>query len=176
LPSDPDWAGGSLYVDERQSVVDATPEQLWSVIEGIGGDHGWYSWRLGWWARGVMDRVFGGPGLRRGRRDPNALSVGDALDWWRVEDIQDNQRLRLRAEMRLPGLAWLELTVDTDDGGPTGRTVFRQRALFHPRGLAGHLYWKSIAPFHGLVFGGMQRNIARAAERLGIQPEPPPGS
>jgi len=163
LPSDPDWAGGSLYVDERESVVDATPEQVWSVIEGIGGDHGWYSWRLGWWARGVMDRIFGGPGLRRGRRDPFALSVGDALDWWRVEDIEKNHRLRLRAEMRLPGLAWLELIVDTDEHG---KTVFRQRALFHPRGLAGHLYWKSIAPFHGLVFGGMQRNIAEAAEEL----------
>jgi uncharacterized protein YbjT (DUF2867 family) len=163
LPSDPEWAGGSLYVDERESPVDATPERLWSVIEGIGGEHGWYSWRLGWWTRGVMDRIFGGPGLRRGRRDPFELSVGDALDWWRVEDIEKNHRLRLRAEMRLPGLAWLELIVDTDD---RGRTVFRQRALFHPRGLAGHLYWKSIAPFHGLVFGGMQRNIAHAAEEL----------
>jgi uncharacterized protein YbjT (DUF2867 family) len=166
LPSDPDWAGGSLYVDERESLVDATPEQLWSVIEGIGGEHGWYSWRLGWWARGLLDRIFGGPGLRRGRRDPFELSVGDALDWWRVEDIEKNHRLRLRAEMRLPGLAWLELVVETDDTKPTGRTVFRQRALFHPRGLAGHLYWKSIAPFHGLVFGGMQRNIAHAAEEL----------
>jgi uncharacterized protein YbjT (DUF2867 family) len=163
LPSDPDWAGGSLYVDERESLVDATPEQLWSVIEGIGGAHGWYSWRLGWWARGVIDRVFGGPGLRRGRRDPFTLSIGDALDWWRVEDIEENQRLLLRAEMRLPGLAWLELIVEADD---EGRTLFRQRALFRPRGLAGHLYWKLISPFHGLVFGAMQHNIARAAEDL----------
>ncbi len=166
LPSDPDWAGGSLYVDERESPVAATPEQLWSVIEGIGGAHGWYSWRLGWWARGLLDRIVGGPGLRRGRRDPFDLSVGDALDWWRVEEIEDNHRLRLRAEMRLPGLAWLELIVDTDD---QGQTLFRQRALFHPRGLAGHLYWAVIRPFHGGVFGGMQRNIARAAESL------PPG-
>ena len=170
LPTDPDWAGGSLYVDERASVVDATPEQLWSVIEGIGGGHGWYSWRLGWWARGLLDRLFGGPGLRRGRRDPFDLSVGDALDWWRVEDLEQNHRLRLRAEMRLPGLAWLELIVDTDDSLPTGRTVFRQRALFHPRGLAGHLYWKAISPFHDLVFGAMQRNIAHAAE--GAPPVP----
>jgi uncharacterized protein YbjT (DUF2867 family) len=163
LPSDPEWAGGSLYVDERESPVDATPEQLWYVIEGIGGEHGWYSWRLGWWARGVMDRIVGGPGLRRGRRDPFKLSVGDALDWWRVEEIEDNHRLRLRAEMRLPGLAWLELIIDTDDHG---QTLFRQRALFHPRGLAGHLYWAVIRPFHSGVFGGMQRNIARAAESL----------
>jgi len=161
LPSDPDWAGGSLYIDERKVLVDATPEQLWSVIEGIGGEHGWYSWRLGWWARGLLDRIFGGPGLRRGRRDPMELTVGDALDWWRVEDIDDLHLLRLRAEMRLPGLAWLELIIDTDDHG---WTLFRQRALFHPRGLAGHVYWAIIRPFHGVVFGGMQRNIARAAE------------
>ena len=163
LPSDPDWAGGSLYVEQREALVNASAQQLWSVIKGIGGGHGWYSWRLGWWARGVIDRIFGGPGLRRGRRDPDDLSVGDALDWWRVEDIQDNHRLRLRAEMRLPGLAWLELIVEADDAG---RTLFRERALFHPRGLAGHLYWKMISPFHGLVFGAMQRNIARAAEDL----------
>jgi uncharacterized protein YbjT (DUF2867 family) len=161
LPSDPDWAGGSLYIDERERRVDASPELLWAVIEGIGGGHGWYSWRLGWWARGLLDRLFGGPGLRRGRRDPYELLVGDALDWWRVEMVEDNHLLRLRAEMRLPGLAWLDLIVDSD---PMGRTVFRQRALFHPRGLAGHLYWAMIMPFHGLVFGGMQRNIARAAE------------
>ncbi len=161
LPSDPEWAGGSLYIDERKVFVDATPDQLWSVIEGIGGEHGWYSWRLGWWTRGLFDRLFGGPGLRRGRRDPFDLTVGDALDWWRVEEIDDVHLLRLRAEMRLPGLAWLELIIDTDD---QGRTLFRQRALFHPRGLAGHLYWAVIRPFHGVVFGGMQRNIARAAE------------
>jgi uncharacterized protein YbjT (DUF2867 family) len=163
LPSDPEWAGGSLYIDERERVVAATAEKLWSVIEGIGGEHGWYSWRLGWWARGLFDRFLGGPGLRRGRRDPFELSVGEALDWWRVEDLDDMHLLRLRAEMRLPGLAWLELIVDTDD---QGRTVFRQRALFHPKGLAGHIYWAVIRPFHGVVFGGMQRNIARAAERL----------
>jgi Protein of unknown function (DUF2867) len=160
LPGDPDWSGGSLYVDERESVVDTSPEQLWSVIEGIGGSNGWYSWRLGWWARGLLDRVFGGPGLRRGRRNPHDLSVGDPLDWWRVEEIEDLRLLRLRAEMRLPGLAWLELVIDTDD---KSRTIFRQRALFHPQGLAGHLYWSAIKPFHGIVFGGMQRNIAAAA-------------
>lgn len=164
LPGDPDWSGGSLYVDERESAIPTTPERLWSVIEGIGGGNGWYSWRLGWWARGVLDRVFGGPGLRRGRRNPNDLSVGDPLDWWRVEEIEDLKLLRLRAEMRLPGLAWLELIVDTDD---EHRTVFRQRALFHPHGLLGHLYWFAIKPFHGIVFGGMQRNIAAAAVQSG---------
>ena len=160
FPDDPDWAGGSLEVDERAAVVDADPQSLWSVIEGIGGAHGWYSWRLGWVARGVMDRVFGGPGLRRGRRDPHRLAVGDALDWWRVEKIEPGRLLRLRAEMRLPGLAWLELAVEEVDGA----TVFRQRAIYHPRGLLGQAYWWAMYPFHGIVFGGMQRNIARAAE------------
>lgn len=161
LPSDPDWAGGSLYVDERERIVDSTPEQLWHVIEGIGGEHGWYSWRFGWWSRGLLDRFVGGPGLRRGRRDPFNLIIGDALDWWRVEELEEGHLLRLRAEMRLPGLAWLELIVDKDS---EGRTLFRQRALFHPLGPAGGIYWTMIKPFHGLVFGGMQRNIAQVAK------------
>jgi hypothetical protein len=148
-----------LYVDERECVVSATPEQLWAVIMGVGGRNGWYSWRLAWWARGLLDRVVGGPGLRRGRRDPVTLRVGDPLDWWRVEQIEDRRLLRLRAEMRLPGTAWLDLMVESDHG----RTVFRQRALFHPRGLAGHAYWAAVYPFHGIVFGAMQRNIAASA-------------
>ncbi len=163
LPTDPDWAGGDLYVDDRECTVQATPESVWQVVEGIGGRNGWYSWPLAWAVRAVLDRAVGGPGLRRGRRHPFDLAVGDALDWWRVEEIEDFRLLRLRAEMRLPGLAWLELTVGSDD---EGRTRFRQRALFHPHGLAGHLYWLIISPFHGVVFGGMQRNIAKAAEEL----------
>lgn len=173
MPDDPDWAGGSLLVDDRSRTVDATGEALWTVIEGIGGAHGWYSWRLGWVARGIMDRLFGGPGLRRGRRHPHLLSPGDALDWWRVETIEPGRLLRLRAEMRLPGRAWLELSVE-DDGAGEGPT-FRQRAIFSPRGLPGQLYWWVIGPFHGIVFGGMQRNIARAAEAHGAArlPRPP---
>ncbi|MFD6137688.1 SDR family oxidoreductase [Isoptericola sp. NPDC056618] len=165
LPDDPDWAGGSLLVDDRSREVDTTPESLWSVIEGIGGAHGWYSWRLGWVARGLLDRLFGGPGLRRGRRHPHRLEPGDALDWWRVEKVVPGRLLRLRAEMRLPGLAWLELTVED---GPGPRPVFRQRAIFSPRGLPGQLYWWAISPFHGIVFGGMQRNIARAAHEHAV--------
>jgi Protein of unknown function (DUF2867) len=163
LPSDPQWAGGDLYVDERERTVDAPAEVLWRVIEGIGGEHGWYSFPLAWEIRGLLDRFSGGPGLRRGRRDPNDLVVGDALDWWRVEEVEDGRLVRLRAEMRLPGSAWLELQVTPDVDG-TSR--FRQRALFHPRGAAGLAYWWGIKPFHGIVFGGMQRNIAKAAEQL----------
>ncbi|QTE30441.1 SDR family oxidoreductase [Pengzhenrongella sicca] len=169
LPSDPDWAGGSLFVDERRTVVHATPEALWEVLESVGGERGWYSWALAWRVRGVLDKLSGGPGLRRGRRDPRELQVDDAVDFWRVEEVDRGTLLRLRAEMRLPGLAWLELRVE-DDGA--GATVFAQRALFHPHGLAGQLYWRSIVPFHGAVFGGMQRGIALAAEQLASGPRP----
>ncbi|MFJ2745909.1 SDR family oxidoreductase [Streptomyces sp. NPDC087440] len=162
LPTDPDWAGGSLYTDVREAVVDASPERLWRVIEGIGGENGWYSFPLAWAVRGWLDRLVGGVGLRRGRRDKARLRVGDSLDFWRVEEIEPGTLLRLRAEMRVPGLAWLELGVGRDG---EGRTVYHQRAVFHPHGLAGHAYWWSVAPFHGVVFGGMVRNIAVAAGR-----------
>jgi hypothetical protein len=160
LPTDPDWAGGSLYVDVRESPVAASREALWRVIESIGGENGWYSWPLAWTARGLFDRLVGGVGLRRGRRDPYRLRIGDSLDFWRVEELDPGHLLRLRAEMRLPGLAWLDLSVDERDG----RTWFRQRALFHPRGLPGQFYWWGVRPFHGIIFGRMQRNIRRAAE------------
>lgn len=161
LPSDPDWAGGSMYVDERRITVEASPEALWRVIEAVGGESGWYSWALAWQVRGLLDRVVGGPGLRRGRRVQGHLLVDDAVDFWRVEEVVPGRLLRLRAEMRLPGLAWLELRVEP--GADDRHTVFAQRALFHPHGLAGQLYWRTVYPFHGVVFGGMQRGIARAA-------------
>ncbi|OUZ10515.1 NAD(P)-dependent oxidoreductase [Aeromicrobium sp. PE09-221] len=163
LPSDPDWSGGTLYTDERTREVYASPEHLWQVIDGIGGDNGWYSWPLAWEIRGLVDRFIGGPGLRRGRRDSARMRVGDAVDFWRVEETDGYAFVRLRAEMKLPGLAWLEMRVGQADGGTT---TFHHRAIFHPKGLLGHLYWWSIYPFHGIVFGGMQRNIAQAAETL----------
>lgn len=163
LASDPDWSGGSLYEDQREVSVGAPAGDLWRVVEGIGGENGWYSFPLAWAVRGRLDRLVGGVGLRRGRRDPHRLRVGDALDFWRVEEMRRGELLRLRAEMRLPGLAWLELTVSED--GP-GRSRYHQRALFHPRGLAGHAYWWAVSPFHAVVFGGMAANIAREAERL----------
>ncbi|MGK8525123.1 DUF2867 domain-containing protein [Nocardia asteroides] len=111
-------------------------------------------------AAGVDHRLAGGVGLGRGRRDPHRLHEGEALDWWRVERLERPRMLRLRAEMRVPGRAWLELWVEPDGPGAT----YRQCALFEPHGLAGHLYWKSIAPFHAAIFGGMARNITGAAE------------
>jgi hypothetical protein len=161
LPTDPDWSGGSSYVDVRERRTAASPERLWQVVESIGGEHGWYSFPLAWAVRGWLDRLIGGVGLRRGRRDPRRLQVGEALDFWRVEELDRGRLLRLRAEMRVPGLAWLELRVAAADGGGS---TYRQRAVFVPRGLAGHVYWWLVWPFHGVVFGGMARNIANEAE------------
>jgi hypothetical protein len=161
LPTDPDWSGGSVYTDERERRTTAEPDRLWQVIEGIGGERGWYSFPLAWAVRGWLDRLVGGVGLRRGRRDPHRLHVGEALDFWRVEEVERGRLLRLRAEMKVPGKAWLELRVA--DGGQGGST-YRQRAVFVPKGLAGHLYWAVVWPFHGVVFGGMVRNIANEAE------------
>ncbi|WP_233526321.1 SDR family oxidoreductase [Actinomadura spongiicola] len=161
LPTDPDWAGGTLYTDDRTCRADAPPERLWEVIEGIGGKHGWYSFPIAWRARGVLDRLVGGVGLRRGRRDPRRLRIGETVDFWRVEEIETNTLLRLRAEMRLPGLAWLELRVSDENG----RAVLNQRALFHPRGLAGHAYWWTFRPFHNRIFNRMCHNITHAAEQ-----------
>jgi hypothetical protein len=160
LPTDPDWAGGSLYTDVRELSTPASAAAVWSAIEGIGGERGWYSLPVAWQARGLIDRAVGGVGLRRGRRDPRQLRVGDAVDFWRVEEIERTGLLRLRAEMRLPGLAWLELGVEPRAGGGS---LYRQRAVFYPRGLSGQLYWWTLKPFHGLIFGAMARNITAAA-------------
>lgn len=161
LPTDPDWSGGSVYTDERVRHTHASPERLWEVVEGIGGERGWYSFPLAWAIRGWLDRMAGGVGLRRGRRDPHKLNVGEALDFWRVEEVERGRLLRLRAEMKVPGKAWLELRVAGNGGHGS---TYRQRAVFVPKGLAGHLYWAVVWPFHGVVFGGMVRNIANEAE------------
>jgi hypothetical protein len=141
-------------------VLDASVEDVWRAVEGIGGERGWYSFKLAWVLRGLLDRLVGGVGLRRGRRDANRLYVGEAVDFWRVEAVTRPRLLRLRAEMKLPGEAWLEFSVEQTDG----RTVLHQKALFIPRGLAGHLYWWSVSPFHSLVFGSMIKNLAQAAK------------
>jgi uncharacterized protein YbjT (DUF2867 family) len=173
LPSDPEWAGGSLYTDERSALVHASADHLWKVVEGLGGEQGYYSFPLAWEVRGWMDRAAGGVGLARGRRDPSTLRVGDPLDFWRVEERVPGRLLRLRGEFRMPGLAWLELTIEpTGESAGRPATVYRQRAVFHPRGLHGHLYWKSMEPFHGIIFGSMLRNIRANAEALESR-EPP---
>jgi len=160
LPSDPDWSGHTVFTDARQQHSEANVDELWSVVEGIGGENGWYSFPLAWAARGWMDKVVGGVGLRRGRRDARRLSVGDALDFWRVEQIERGRFLRLRAEMKVPGGAWLEMTTEAD---PAGGSTYSQRAVFFPSGLAGRLYWFAILPFHGVIFAGMANRITQAA-------------
>lgn len=161
LPSDPQWAGHTVYRDERTLASNAPPSAVWRVIEGIGGENGWYSWPVAWAARGWLDKLAGGVGLRRGRRHSTELMAGEALDFWRVEELVRGEKLRLRAEMKLPGRAWLELSVVPDGGA----SEYRQRAIFFPRGLAGRLYWLAVLPFHGVVFASMARNITRTAER-----------
>ena len=160
LPSDPEWAGHTVYVDERVRRSTAPMAALWRVIEGVGGENGWYSFPLAWALRGWIDKMTGGVGLRRGRRDPEVLHVGDAVDFWRVEAINRGRFLRLRAEMRVPGRAWLELSAAESPSG----ALYRQRAVFFPKGLAGRLYWWAIAPFHGVIFAGMANRITAEAE------------
>lgn len=161
LPSDPTWTGGTLYTDVREVRTTATTQDLFAAIERIGGESGWYSAQLLWRARGFIDRLVGGVGLRRGRRNPDRLAVGDAVDFWRVEEYVPGEIVRLRAEMRMPGRAWLEFTVEDE-----GRTrLLRQRAVYWPHGLAGHTYWWSVAPFHAFVFPPMARHIVEHAEQ-----------
>jgi len=162
LPTDPHWAGGTLYRDTRIVKSDVPIEYVWRAIEGIGGEHGYYSATWAWYLRGLLDRLIGGVGLRRGRRDPEKLHVGDALDFWRVEKVEAPLLLRLRAEMKLPGLAWLEFNLSTENG----KTVLHQQATFAPRGLFGHIYWWAIAIFHVFVFPGMAHGAIKRAKKL----------
>jgi len=161
LPSDPEWAGRTVYTDVRTAVTTASPQRLWEVIEGIGGENGWYSAPLLWALRGWMDRLVGGVGLARGRRNRSRVAVGDVIDFWRVEKVEAQKLLRLRAEMKVPGLAWLDLGCEP---GPRGGAVYRQRAVFFPSGLSGRLYWLAVLPFHGFIFRGMANRITAAAE------------
>lgn len=163
LPTDPDWAGGTLYTDVRTLHSQDPIQTVWKRVEAIGGRNGYSTATWAWELRGLMDRFFGGVGLRRGRRDDNTLIEGEALDFWRVEAINRPEILRLRAEMRMPGLAWLEFALKSDSAG-TG-TVITQRALFAPRGLFGHAYWWAVWPMHGLVFPSMVKNMAGSSAR-----------
>lgn len=160
IPSDPDWARRAVFSDARSRKTAASANEVWAVISQIGGSTGWYSASILWSVRGLIDRIIGGVGLKRGRRSKKKLIVGDAIDFWRIEHITPERVLRLRAEMRIPGEAWLELGVDPRESG----SRYWQRAVFFPRGLAGRLYWFSMLPFHGLIFNGMANRIVATAE------------
>jgi uncharacterized protein YbjT (DUF2867 family) len=160
--SDPEWAGEMLLKDKKVRTTDASIKSLWEAIEEIGGENGWYGSDFLWYLRGLLDRMIGGVGLRRGRRDPIHLRVGDSLDFWRVESLVPEQSLKLYAEMILPGKAWLEFRISKL---PNGQSEVVQEASFSPRGLGGQLYWYAVLPFHVLVFPTMIRNLIRSANR-----------
>ncbi len=155
---DPAWAGGAVFSDRRERFSALSPTVIFSELSTIGGDRGWYSGQFLWAVRGLIDQLIGGPGLRRGRRAK--LRVGDALDFWRIEKLESPTTLRLRAEMRLPGLAWLTWTITPTEEG--SRIV--QEAEFRPKGFLGRLYWYFVLPFHQFIFPGMLSRMLAAAE------------
>jgi len=157
-----DWGGvrfGNRLVDSRVVHVDVPPERAFAPLLLIGGTTGWFYARWLWTVRGLLDLLVGGVGMRRGRRDPEAMEVGDTIDCWRVETLVPTRQLRLASEMRLPGRAWLDFEVAPDGAGST----IRQTAIFDPIGLPGLAYWYGVYPLHQVVFAGMLRGIARAA-------------
>lgn len=155
-------------VDSRIVRVATPPAVAFHAIQRIGGDTGWYAWNWLWRLRGVLDLIAGGVGHRRGRPHPATLRIGDHVDFWRVEAFEPDRHLRLAAEMKLPGRAWLEFEVKPVDGASA---MIRQTATFDPIGLPGRLYWYALYPMHQLVFHGMLQGIARAAlDEMGRRP------
>jgi hypothetical protein len=150
---------GTRLVDHRHAVVAVSADRAFAAIERIGGPHGWYACNWLWTLRGWIDRLLGGPGMSRGRRDPATLVTGDFLDCWRVELCERPRRLRLAAEMKMPGRGWLEFEVVPRNGDVT----IHQTALFYPKGLGGLAYWYLIWPLHEVVFRRMLAGIARSA-------------
>ena len=146
--------------EHRQRIVAASPRVIYAVFTSLGGERGWLYMNWAWKIRGWLDRLLGGVGLRRGRRDPDRLRVGDALDFWRVEVVEPDRMIRLRAEMQVPGEAWLQFEAAP---GEDGRTLLSQSAFFAPRGLLGWLYWVVLYPLHGLIFSGLIDQIAQRA-------------
>jgi uncharacterized protein YbjT (DUF2867 family) len=163
MPGDPEWAGGTKFRDQRRAVIHAPAQDAFRVAKRIGGEHGYWGTGYLWSIRGWMDKLIGGPGLRRGRRHPEDLAYGEAVDFWRVTKLENDHLLRLHAEMKLPGEAELEFEVE-----PDGREqcVLTQTARFRTRGLFGILYWYLVLPLHHFVFPNMIQGIKREAEEL----------
>ena len=164
IEGDPDWAGGRSYEDTATERINALPSEVFRAVCRIGGGHGWYALDWLWHVRGWMDRLVGGPGLRRGRRDPENVAFGEALDFWRVVEFEQDRVLGLRAEMKVPGEAKLRFQIEPD--GETGASLLTRTALFRPKGLFGILYWYAVLPLHGPVFAGMMAGIRRTAEQI----------
>ncbi len=159
--SDPDWSGEVEFKDIRTKLTTAPANKVWECVEKIGGETGWYGSDWLWYLRGLMDRMIGGVGLRRGRRDPIHLHVGDSVDFWRVEECEPGKHLRLYAEMILPGKAWLDFEISSE----ADKTKITQTAIFLPHGLGGQLYWRVISPLHSLLFPAMVKNICKSAQK-----------
>lgn len=168
MPQDPDWAGATTYQDIQEVPTGASPDALFATVSGIGGERGWYVAGPLWTLRGWLDKLIGGVGMRRGRRHPDLLRVGDALDFFRVEAHEAPELLRLRAEMKVPGEAWLEWGI-TDDG--LGSSRLRQLARFHPRGVTGRAYWWVLLPIHKIIWKQLAQRLADRAEASTSQPD-----
>lgn len=162
-----------MQIERRELVVAAPPEAVYAVFSGLGGDRGWLYANWLWRLRGIADRLVGGPGFRRGRRNPDEVRVGDALDFWRVEAVEVGRLMRLHAEMKLPGEAWLQFqALPRSDG----QTLLTQTAFLAPKGLSGLAYWYGMYPFHGAIFGNMIRAIGARAEVRAKTGSPPGGA
>jgi len=151
-----------LFIERRQALLDLAPEAVFRAYTGIGGERGWLYLNWLWVVRGWMDKAVGGVGLRRGRRHPDVIHAGESLDFWRVEAVEKNRLMRLRAEMKVPGRAWLQFESLPQDG----KTLLTSTAYFAPRGLSGFLYWYAMYPFHKFIFAGLTRQLASRARVL----------
>ena len=152
-----------MTIERRTAEVDAPADAVYRACARIGGVNGWLVYNRLWWLRALFDRTIGGVGFRRIRRHPDDLRAGDALDFWRVEAIKPNRLIRLRAEMKLPGQAWLQFSIEPQQNDTT---LLTQTAYYAPKGLLGALYWVALLPFHGAIFGGMIRELKAYAEGL----------
>jgi len=152
-----------MILERRQRVIGAPPAAVYRAFAGLGGERGWLYFNWVWRLRGMVDRMVGGVGSRRGRRDADEVRVGDAVDYWRVEAVEQDRLLLLRAEIKVPGRAWLQFRAEPIDGG---RSQLLQTAFFAPKGLFGLVYWYVLYPIHNLIFSGLVRKLAQRADAL----------
>jgi hypothetical protein len=171
MPGDPAWAGGTVFVDRREATASASVQSAWNALCSLGGEHGYFAANWLWRLRGAMDRLIGGPGLRRGRRSAQELRLGDALDFWRATKIDSPRNLVLTAEMKLPGVATLSFEIEPHSDNQCNIVM---TARFRSRGLLGIAYWYTVLPLHGIVFKGMLKGLVRTAELAPSTPIAPP--
>jgi uncharacterized protein YndB with AHSA1/START domain len=152
-----------MMLERRTLLLDLPPQPVFRAYTGVGGSRGWFFMDWAWALRGWLDKAVGGVGIRRGRRHPDEIRAGESLDFWRVESVEQERLLRLRAEMKVPGKAWLQFESIRQ---PDGKTLLTETAYFAPRGLLGFLYWYAMWPFHAFLFDGLIRRIAARARLL----------